>query len=257
MPDTIVTTSNSATLTITLNRPEKLNVFSLEMLDQLEQILLSARESSELRVLIIRGAGGRAFSAGADITAFAKQDAQSIRDSWIPRGHRVFRLIEDLPQVTVAAIEGVAFGGGLELALACDIRVARSDSQFALPELALGTTPGWGGTGRLVEVVGVARARHMILTATRIDAETALAWGLVTEVYPEEGVEEGLTTLVDSVLATSASASRLAKRIIQPPSSSQRTEALETLAGSLTATTSDLAEGIAAFTEKRPPQFGQ
>ena len=257
MPDTIVTTSNSATLTITLNRPEKLNVFSLEMLDQLEQILLSARESSELRVLIIRGAGGRAFSAGADITAFAKQDAQSIRDSWIPRGHRVFRLIEDLPQVTVAAIEGVAFGGGLELALACDIRVARSDSQFALPELALGTTPGWGGTGRLVEVVGVARARHMILTATRIDAETALAWGLVTEVYPEEGVEEGLTILVDSVLATSASASRLAKRIIQPPSSSQRTEALETLAGSLTATTSDLAEGIAAFTEKRPPQFGQ
>lgn len=257
MPDTIVTTSNSATLTITLNRPEKLNVFSLEMLDQLEQILLSARESSELRVLIIRGAGGRAFSAGADITAFAKQDAQSIRDSWIPRGHRVFRLIEDLPQVTVAAIEGVAFGGGLELALACDIRVARSDSQFALPELALGTTPGWGGTGRLVEVVGVARARHMILTATRIDAETALAWGLVTEVYREEGVEEGLTTLVDSVLATSASASRLAKRIIQPPSSSQKTEALETLAGSLTATTSDLAEGIAAFTEKRPPQFGQ
>lgn len=257
MADTIVTTSNGATLTITLNRPEKLNVFSLEMLDQLEKILRSVRESSDLRVVIIRGAGGRAFSAGADIAAFEKQDSESIRHSWIPRGHHVFGLVEDLPQVTVAAIGGVAFGGGLELALACDIRVARSGSQFALPELVLGTTPGWGGTGRLVDVVGVARAKHMILTATRIDAETALAWGLVTEVYGEDGVEEGLHTLATSLMATAPIASRLAKRIIKPPSASHPTEALEALAGSLTATTSDLIEGIAAFTEKRPPRFGQ
>jgi len=240
---------------ITLNRPDKLNVLNVELLRELDGLILKLYERSDLRVLVLSGAGERAFSAGADIEAFAGQDRDSVRDLWVPLGHRILDGLQRIPQITVAALNGSAFGGGLELALACDLRVAVSGKQFALPELGLGTTPGWGGSSRIVEAIGLARSKYLIMTGTRITSEQALDWGLVNEVYPQAKFEEGLQSLIERLLSSSTVALKLAKKLLNAGGVGIQSEILESLSASVTATTNDLLEGIQAFKEKRQPNF--
>lgn len=242
--------------TLTLNRPEKLNVMDFELLEAMESTLQEFEKREDLRIVVLRGAGDKAFSAGADIGAFAQQGRDTVREIWVPAGHRVFGLFEQIPQVSVAAIDGLALGGGLELALACDLRVSSERSTFALPELSLGTIPGWGGTGRLVDAIGLSRAKHMVLTAQRISAKTAFEWGLITELYPDDEFDQGLDSLLKGIRALSPIASALAKKILRSPRDSHTTLVLEALAASITSTTADLDEGLKAFKEKRQPQFG-
>ncbi len=241
---------------ITFNRPEKLNVLDIALLKELDSLILQMYERDDLRVLVLTGAGEKAFSAGADIEAFSKQDRETVRDLWVPLGHRVLDGLQRIPQVTIAALNGSAFGGGLELALACDLRVAVSGKQFALPELGLGTTPGWGGTSRIVDAVGLSRSRYLILTGTRITSEQALEWGLIHEIYDQSNFDAGLGQLLEKILSSSPTALKLAKKLLNAGGEGIQSEILESLSASVSATTDDLREGIQAFKEKRKPKFG-
>ncbi|MGW3350964.1 enoyl-CoA hydratase/isomerase family protein [Nonomuraea rubra] len=162
--------------TIVIDRRDKLNALTLPMLAELESCLDDVAASPACAVLVRTG-GNRVFCVGADIRAFSRLSAADMWRRWITAGHRVFDRLARLPQPTIAVVDGLAVGGGLELALACDLRIAHSRAAFGLPETGLGTIPGWGGTERLTRLVGASRAKELILTRRRIDAVTALHWG--------------------------------------------------------------------------------
>jgi enoyl-CoA hydratase/carnithine racemase len=169
---------------------------------------------------------------------------------WVREGHRVLQRLASLRQPTIAAINGIAFGGGLELALATDIRIAADDALFAAPEVTIGTLPGWAGTLRLPAAIGVARAKQMIFSGARIDAATAERWGLVNEVVPQAELMNRARALAREVAANAPVAVQLAKAAIDGDISTA-----EALAGALAASTDDGQEGIAAFRAKRAPTF--
>ena len=167
---------------ITLNRSEKLNALDPEMLAALEDAVSAAEQSREVRVIILEAAGEKAFCVGADILAWTALSPLDMWSQWVRRGHRVFDRLERAKQPVICAIQGFAYGGGLELALACDIRIVTDAARFAMPEVKLGTVPGWGGTDRLPKLIGSARAKQMIFTGEPIAAEVAERWGLANEV---------------------------------------------------------------------------
>jgi enoyl-CoA hydratase len=241
------------TATITLHRERKLNALTPEMLEQLGEAVVTVRTSSA-RVLIVRGAGARAFCVGADINRFA--DLTSVEMlGWTERGHRVFDALAALPQPSIAVLHGPAFGGGFELALACDLRVASTDAKLGLPEVGLGTVPGWGGTERLVELVGRGRTKDVILGRRTLDAATAHAWGVVTDVADTENLDKVVQALADRIAESGPVAIRLAKTIIDAAADGAPSRVLEQLAGAVTSSTEDLAAGIAAFRGTTSPQF--
>ena len=243
---------DGAIVTVTLNRPEKLNAVDPAMLRGLESVITSVEPDPDIRAIIISGAGKKAFCAGADIKAWAKMEPLDMWREWIPAGHRVLSRLSRLPIPVIAAINGAALGGGLELALACDIRVAANTASFGLPEVSIGTVPGWGGTSRLPEVVGTARAKALILTAERIDASTAFQWGLVTEVVPPGKLMTRAHTLATKIAASAPLAIRMAKQLVD---GQHGREHMEALAGALCAFTDDGREGVNSFTEKRSPRY--
>ena len=159
--------------TVTLHRPAKLNAIDPAMLDQLETVLRALDANDAARVVLVTVAGDRAFCVGADIHAWAALDPLTMGRRWIKDGHRVLDALAGLRQPTIAVINGYCFGGGLEVALACDLRLAGDGSAFAAPEVKLGTVPGWGGTQRLAALIGVARAKQMIFTGGRVAADRA------------------------------------------------------------------------------------
>jgi len=160
---------------ITLDRPEKLNALDPEMLAALENAVSEAEQSREVRVIILAAAGEKAFCVGADILAWTAHSPLDMWSEWVRRGHRVFERFERAKHPVICAIQGFAYGGGLELALACDIRLVADSARFAMPEVKLGTVPGWGGTDRLPRLIGSARAKQMIFTGEPITAEVASA----------------------------------------------------------------------------------
>ena len=246
----VVFVSENRIATLTVDRPAKLNAIGPDMLAELGRHLAEIDGDPDIRAVIITGSGGRAFSVGADVNAWAALEPLDMWRGWVRDGHRVLQRLAHLRQPTIAAINGYAFGGGLELALAADIRIAADVATFALPETKIGTLPGWAGTKRLPEAIGTGRAKQMIFSGSRIDAATAERWGLVNEVV-------ALATLMDrcralaSEIATNAPISvQLAKAVINGDEA-----APEALAGALAAGTEDGREGIAAFRQKRPPRF--
>ena len=240
--------------TLTVERPAKLNALTPEMLEQLSY-LLGDVANSDARLLIVRGAAGNAFCVGADLNRFAGLSPAEMWRSWTARGHRAFEALARLHQPTIAVLHGHAFGGGLELALACDFRVAAEHVTLGLPEVGLGTVPGWGGTERLTELVGRARAKEVVMARRQLDAATALAWGVVTRVAPEPDLEGAMDDLVDSLLAGAPLAIELAKQLIDAAAEGASSAVLEPLAAGLTAASADLSEGILAFRERRPAAF--
>ena len=236
--------------TIVIDRPEKLNALDPAMLAALDGCLAALDRDPDVRAVIVTGAGEKAFCVGADIGAWSALEPLEMWRSWVREGHRVFDRLAALRQPTIAAVNGYCFGGGLELALACDIRICAEETDLAFPETKIATLPGWAGTRRLPELVGPARAKQMVFSGARIPAAQAERWGLVNEVVPRAGLMDRARELAGEISANAPVSVQLAKAAIDG-----RPDALEALAGALAASTADGREGIAAFREKRPPEF--
>ncbi len=241
--------------TVTVDRPEKLNALTVDTLEAIEEALTEAAEA-DVRALVLTGAGDDAFMAGADIsymTDLTTPEAQAYAEL----GHRVADAIETFPAPVIAAINGYAFGGGCELALAADLRVAATDAVLGQTEIDLGIIPGWGGTQRLPRLVGDETARRLIFLGERIDAREAHEIGLVGEVVAREELADHVRELADDLAAKPAFAMRAAKEVLNAVADGTRTVGLdyEKRAWSGLFGTHDQREGTTAFLEKREPEF--
>jgi enoyl-CoA hydratase len=244
---------DTAVATITLRRSFKLNALTPEMLDELG-LHINTIATSDVRVVVVRGEGSRAFCVGADIDRFASLSPVQML-SWTARGHRVFDALARLRQPTVAVVHALALGGGLELALACDFRIVTLATRLGLPEVGLGTVPGWGGTERLTELIGRSRAKEIVLAQRILDGATAEAWGLATVCAPANGIEPAVADLVDRLSGGGPVAIALAKQIIDAADDGAPSRVLEALAGAVTSATQDLHVGIEAHRSKATPMF--
>lgn len=246
-------TSDDGLLTLTVDRPDKLNALNAEVLDDLDNAFRQAREDSGVEGVLLTGTGEKAFVAGADISQFPDLDAADAR-RFAQHGQAVFGRIEQMPKPVVAAVNGVALGGGCELALACHLRTASPSAQLGQPEVHLGIIPGYGGTQRLPRVVGRGIATEMILTGDPVGAERAREIGLVNRVA--EDAAEAARELLRSILENGPEAIRLSLEALrasdQPLDAGLRHEAA--LFGQALAT-DDATEGATAFLEKREPDF--
>jgi enoyl-CoA hydratase/carnithine racemase len=236
---------------VILDRPEKLNALDPEMMDAINAALDEAELSHEIRVLVVEAAGEKAFCVGADILAWTGLSPLQMWSEWIRRGHRIFDRLAQMRQPVICSINGFAFGGGLELALACDIRIAADSARFAMPEVKLGTVPGWGGTERLPRLIGAARAKQMIFSGEPITADVAERWGIVNETVPAGSLRERVNLLAEKIATNAPVAVQTAKQLV----ANQSSVALESLAGAMNAFTDDAKEGVSAFREKRAPEF--
>ncbi|MBI4362057.1 MAG: enoyl-CoA hydratase/isomerase family protein [Euryarchaeota archaeon] len=242
--------------TVTLNRPERLNALDLEMLGELQGALESLRGDPGVRGVILTGAGERAFAAGADIAGF-RDRSPLWGQEFARRGQETARAIETLPQPTLAAINGHALGGGLELALACDLRLSVPRAKLGLPEVNLGLMPGWGGTQRLPRLVGSGRAREMILTGEPIGGDEAHRIGLVNRLVEPPGLMKAARETLVKIAEKSPLSLRLAKEAIREGyrPAQESGLALERELFAMLFSTQDAREGVSAFLEKRPPKF--
>ena len=242
-------------LTITLNRPEKLNALSTDVLHELSTIFSSAKANPDVKGLLLTGTG-KAFCAGADISKLATCDAQTGYD-FACFGQRVFRELETMGKPSLAAINGYAFGGGCELAMSATLRIASTNAQFGQPEVKLGVLPGYGGTQRLTRLVGKGRATDLCITGRFIDAQTALSWGLITDlVAPEDLIKRG-EEILTTILSMSPLAVAATIECIDRGHDLNLSDALhlEAMAFAKICATQDKTEGVSAFLEKRPAQF--
>ncbi|MCW8206579.1 enoyl-CoA hydratase/isomerase family protein [Verminephrobacter aporrectodeae subsp. tuberculatae] len=210
----IIVQRSAHVLTLELSNPGKANALDRDMLAQLDAQLAHAHGDENVRALVLRGQRGGAFSSGADIREWAPMRPEEFARDWIGYGNALFDRFESLRCPTIAAIEGLCFGGGLELALCADLRVASHAARFRFPELTLGAIPGWHGGPRLARLVGRGRALEAVLTAGEIDAGTAQAWGLVNSACATESFERDLQALVDRLTRVSPRAAALAKAAI-------------------------------------------
>lgn len=243
-------------LVITLNRPEAANALSLQMLQELCQQLNKISFDPSVRVVIITGAGNRSFCAGADLKERAGMDPVQVRKTVSLIGETV-NSVEGLPQPVIAAVNGVAFGGGTELALACDIRMAADSARFGLTETSLAIIPGAGGTQRLPRLIGLGKAKELIYTARPIDAAEALQIGLVEHVVPEGELMGRAKELAAEIAKNGPVAVRQAKFSINKGFDADLNTglAIERAAYEVTIPTKDRLEGLQAFKEKRPPVY--
>jgi enoyl-CoA hydratase/carnithine racemase len=208
-----------------------------------------------VRVVILAAEGDKAFCVGADVNEWAALQPLDMWRTWVRHGHRVFDQWARLRQPVIAALNGHAFGGGLELALAADLRLAAAPATFALPEASIGTCPGWSGSQRLTALVGASRAKYLALTGERVTAAQALAMGLVHEVHDAAVLAPRVRALAQSLAGRSPVALQLTKQLVNAAAGEGAAVALEAMAGALAATTKDAAEGIASFREKRAPAY--
>jgi enoyl-CoA hydratase len=241
--------------TVTLNRPAKLNSLTPAMLDHLEQGARDLDAATEVRVVVLTGGGEKAFCVGADINEWAALQPLDMWRRWVRRGHQVFDQWARLRQPVITAINGHAFGGGLELAITGDIRIAVETAQFALPEASIATCPGWSGTQRLVQLIGASHAKYLALSGTRLSAADARASGLVHEVVSAAALRARATALAQDMAAKAPISLQLTKQLINAAAGEDAAATLEAMAGALAATTADATEGIRSFKEKRSPLY--
>ena len=245
---TIAVHQTEAITTIRLNRPEKLNAVDREMLDMLDAAVNRLHHDESVRVVVLEGSGERAFCVGADLNHIATFGPPDIR-KWVNDGNRVLSRLANLPVPVIAAVHGYAVGGGLEFALACDLRIASEDSSFGLPEITHGWFPGWGGTHRLLHLIGEAKAKEMVLLGERIDAQTAQDLGLVNRVVPRENLADEVHQIAESLAQKSPVAVRAAKAALtrNPMPEDGYEISYEALALSTCFTTPEVQEGLEAF----------
>jgi enoyl-CoA hydratase len=246
----------AAVATLTVNRPAALNALNRVVLEDIARVLREVRHDPAVRVLIVTGAGDRAFVAGADIAAMSEMSAiEGLEFSRL--GHRVMQSVEDLPIPVVAAVNGFALGGGLELAMACDLIIASDKARFGQPEINLALIPGFGGTQRLPHRIGHARAREFVMTGDMFDARTALALGLVNQVVGLEELMPAARKLAERLASKSAVALRQAKAALRASLTMEEDAGLrfEQEAFGLTFASEDRVEGTSAFVQKRDPKW--
>lgn len=240
---------------LTMNRPEALNALNKETMEELFDFLSDAAKDSELQVLIVTGAG-RAFVAGADIKAMLPMTAGEGL-AWGKAGQTVFEMIEKLPQPVIAAVNGFALGGGCELAMACDIRIASDKAKFGQPEVSLGIIPGFGGTQRLPRLIGKGMAKELIFAGDAIDAAEAYRIGLVNKVTSGEELVPAAKALAEKIMSRGSYAVQMAKVSINTGLNVDLASGAEFEAAvfGVTFATEDKKEGMTAFVEKRKASF--
>jgi enoyl-CoA hydratase len=241
---------------VTIDRPKVRNALSRKTMEELRAVLAEVRADDRLRVLVLTGAGEKAFVAGADISELQSLDPLAAR-AYARSGQEVTRMMETLGKPVIAAVNGYALGGGCELAMACTLRIASDTARFGQPEVNLGLIPGYGGTQRLARLVGPGRALALLVTGEMIPAEEALRIGLVHRVVPAASLMTEVTALADRLAALAPVALRLLSDAVRGGTGRTLDDALEWEAGlfGLVFSTEDAREGIRAFLEKRSPEF--
>ena len=240
---------------VTINRPDKRNALNIKTREEGAALLEELHSDNSVGVIVFTGAGDKAFIAGADIAEFAGRTSITQRD--VMMGRSLFTAIDTFPKPVIAMINGYCLGGGCELALACDIRVASETASFGQPEINLGIIPGGGGTQRLTRLIGEGKAMEMILTGEIIDAKTAFNIGLVNQVVPADQLQAKTLELANRIAEKSPIALQLAKEAVKIASRSNLDEGLrrEVDLFALCFSTEDKNEGVSAFLEKRKPAF--
>ena len=255
MYTTLITSSANQILTITINRPDKLNAINKMVMDELEKAIDAAIADDNIRSVIITGSGNKAFVAGADISEFNglnKEQGMALAK----KGQDIFFKIENSPKPVVAAVNGFALGGGCELAMCCHFRIASSNARFGQPEVNLGLTPGYGGTQRLPQLIGKGRAIEFLISGNMIDASTALQYGLVNHVVPPEDLLNTASSILETInLKAPIAVANCIKAANAVFNEELNGFDIEVKAFGESFATEDMKEGAAAFLEKRKPVF--
>ncbi|GAC1429872.1 MAG: short-chain-enoyl-CoA hydratase [Candidatus Velthaea sp.] len=257
MYQTITSTLEGGVALITLNRPSVLNALNAELLGELTQVLAAADADASVRAVILTGSGEKAFAAGADIGELNALPGGIAGSHQARKGQAVTLQLERMRKPVIAAVNGFALGGGCELAMACDIRIASENAKFGQPEVNLGIIPGYGGTQRMARLIGRGMAMYLCLTAEMIDASEALRVGLVQKVVPLAGLLDEAKRIAKLIAAKAPLAIEATKRAIDEGASLAMNEALavEALQFGHMVGTADFKEGSKAFLEKRKPEF--
>lgn len=253
--DYIIYEKNEAYCHIVINNPKQLNALKRQVLEELYEVLMMVESDSEILAVIISGAGGKAFIAGADISAMQNMTVIEAQE-FAKLGQKIFNRIELMNKLVIAAIDGFALGGGCEIALACDMRICSDKSKFGQPEINLGIIPGFGGTQRLTNVVGKSEALRLILTGEIINAEEAHRIGLVDQIIPSDQLLPSVTALAKKIAGKAPYAVAQAKEAINY-ANGYNIEGCEYEASLFAScfATADQTEGMTAFLEKRTPAF--
>jgi enoyl-CoA hydratase len=253
--ENILVEKQGAVAVLTINRPDKLNALNQQTHAEGVSALAALANDVDIRVVVIKGAGEKSFVAGADISEFAESTPDRQRDVMLSRSF--FTVLDSFPKPIIAMINGFCLGGGNELAMACDLRICSEKSKFSQPEINLGIMCGGGGTQRLTRLIGETRAMQLILTGDKIDAPTALQFGLVNAVHPAEELETKTMELANKIAEKAPIALRYSKEAVKLASRSNLDEGLrrEIDLFALCFATEDKREGVAAFLEKRKPAF--
>lgn len=241
---------------LTINRPAQYNALNTQTLEEIQVAATQLQTQADARVLLLTGAGQKAFVAGADIKEMGSKTAIE-GQAFGHKGMQAFRSLELLPIPVIAVVQGFALGGGCELALSCDWIIASEQAQFGQPEVALGVTPGFGGTQRLSRLIGRSKALELLVSGRRIDAKTALAWGLVNHVYPADELMNEALKIAREIAAQAPLAVQMCKQLVIRGQDLELETAclLEEQAFGLSFSTADQKEGMAAFVEKRKANF--
>lgn len=250
----LLTRIEGHSLVVTINRPEVRNALAPQTLAELSRVASEAAADPGVRAVIFTGGGEKAFASGADIRALRER---TTLDNLVSAPQESFQVIAELPKPTIAAVNGYALGGGCELAMACDIRIAADTARFGLPEVGLGIMPGAGGTQRLARLVGLGKAKELIFTGAIIEAEEALRIGLVNRVVPAGELLAAALAMAEQIASRAPISIRLAKAALNLGANVDIRSGLafECLAQAILFGTQDKLEGTAAFLEKRAPRF--
>lgn len=243
-------------LVITINRPDKLNALNKQTIEELHETLVEAENQKEIRAVILTGSGQKAFVAGADIAEFANFSVEQGKQLSSIGHFKIFNFIENFSKPIIAAVNGFALGGGLELAMACHIRVVSDNAKMGLPEVSLGVIPGYGGTQRLAQLVGKGKAFEMIVTADMINAQDAYKWGLANYVTTQDELLNKCFEITNKIASKSPTAIRTAIKVINAGYNSKLNGfevEIEEFGKSFG--TKDFREGVGAFMEKRKADF--
>ena len=242
--------------TVTINRPKSLNALNSETLSELKECFTELEGRKDVRVVILTGSGDKAFVAGADISEMVNATPAEGRAMSL-LAMEAFNKLENMPQVTIAAVNGYALGGGCEIAMACDIRIAAENAVFGQPECGLGILPGFGGTQRLARLIGKGRAKELIFTCDRIDAQEAYRVGLANKVVPADRLMDACREMAGKILSKGSYAVSAAKSVINAGQDMDLANGLrlEADAFGLAFSTHDKQEGMTAFLEKRPARL--
>jgi len=240
---------------IRINRPEKLNALDFDMVLALERAAILADNEASLRCVMITGAGEKSFCAGGDIENWSSWSAEEFAMRWVRQGHRAFDALARMRHPLIAALNGHCLGGGLEVAITADLRVAEDHVKLGQPESGLGIIAGWSGTQRAVRRYGAQLVRRMALAGEVFDAPSALTLGLVDKVVPKGGSLEAAKAIAAQIAARSPSATRLTKLLINAAEGEEKEAALETMGGFIAADSADLAKGLEAFRNRRKAEF--